>query len=209
MERIAFSSDGQLTRYAIEAPIIVILPITLINADIFPETLTGVSLVIEKPDTGNFEGASLMLNGSAVEIGKKRFELPAIRMSQDELVSRKEDGRAILNPATLFSEQILNRGTEKHFNFFFYTKPPLTRNIDDALLGWLTPATYKLTLELRKRKLRRTTERINMEVDFTEPMYRFFWHTDNPVVAAVTLEEGASLFRILAPSKSWYQFWKK
>ncbi|MGZ4865376.1 MAG: hypothetical protein ACXV39_12215 [Halobacteriota archaeon] len=130
--------------------------------------------------------------------------LPALKVSEDRLIHDFKDGRGTILPPIIWSEQILNRGTEKYLNLLFYATQ--LSNLEDALLGWLAPGTYKLTLALRKRKLWAKTEYINMEVDFTQEMYQAFWYAQVTVTAV--REEGKSLFRLLPARKRRDQFWK-
>jgi hypothetical protein len=187
----SFANGQELCRYLV-SPIIVIIPCVLVNTDIFPETLTGASLTIQNLDT------------------KNTFELQVRRMSQTLSVSQRRDGRTVLHDSTFFTEQILNRGTEKRYNLFFHkdlTYRSTEKRIVDAegaLLGDLAPGKYNLTLVLKKKKFWSSQEIVNMEFDILRIHQDLFWDCD-PYVMSIGEENG---LRILPPKK-WYYFWKK
>ncbi|MGZ4851982.1 MAG: hypothetical protein ACXV3D_02180, partial [Halobacteriota archaeon] len=80
IKRVAFV-DGKRLEWPIDAPIVVIMPINLINTDIFPETLTAASLTIERmiddektgqSSTETPDRASVLFRGIPLEIGEKK-----------------------------------------------------------------------------------------------------------------------------------------
>ena len=154
----------------LKSPVVICIPCTLVNTDIFPETLTNVRLSITHVETG------------------KEFHFAAMKISQD-LEITDDDGK--LKRASYFEEQILSRGQEKRFNFFFFARPPLKNHIEEAKLGGLQIGKYKLKLEFEKKKFCTTIEPVSMEFEITKFMHDSIWNQEDPTT--VILLKGEDL----------------